>query len=169
MTKSTDTKNINKMVKGLLIKHGIDNLTLEIDLISAFMRYLHEREDGESPAQARMRVTREVGGLDAILQITQTFRPRAEMRERVERALGRNPNWEDLKQDWNTFDVWLIEREKQDGQTIESFMKWHNADEYRLRGVIYLTPIKIKDWWLQAFSEQTNRVITEYRPSRIKA
>lgn len=168
MTKSTDTSNIKKMVKLLMVKDGVDNLTLEIDLVSAFMRYLHEREDGESPAQARMRVTREPGGLDALLQITQAFRPRAEMRERVEQALKRNVNWEDLKQDWNTFDVWLIEQEKETGRTIEGFMKWHNSEEFRQRGIIYLSPNKIKDWWLQAFEKPAEETRGEYRP-RISA
>jgi len=154
MTQSTDTKNITKLIGSILSENGIDDLKLEMDLTQAFKSYWYEREQGKTPAQARDKVME-------ILKLNEIGSERDAMRRRVEGTLGRHPAWDDLKYDWNDFDKWLIDKEKETGQTIEGFMKWHNSDEFRAGGVIYLTANKIKDWWEQAF--MTDETRPEYR------
>lgn len=160
MTKSTDTKNIKIIVSKILSSNGIDNLKLEIDLVEAFKRYVFERDDGESPAEARARVTAEFDKIGEILRINGLGAERVAMQKRVEAALGRNLNWTDLKQDWDGFDLWLIEQEKR-GETIERFIAWFKQDEFRARGVIYLNSQKIKDWWYQVFPPENARPIAK--------
>lgn len=156
MTESTDTKNITKMINSICLSNGVDCLKLEMDLVQAFKAYWHEREDGKSPAEARDKVME-------ILKLNSIGADKLDMQKRVEAALNRHPNWDDLKQDWNGFDRWLLEKEK-DGQTIEAFVKWHNGDPFRAKGVIYLTPQKIMDWWGQAFEVKTDEARPAYNP-----
>lgn len=160
MTESTDTKNITKIINSICLSNGVDNLKLEIDLVQAYKSYWKEREGGKTPAEARDKVI-------TILQLNSIGADKLDMQKRVEIALNRHPNWDDLKQDWNGFDRWLIEKEK-DGQTIEAFVKWHNVDEFRAKGIIYLTPQKIMDWWGQAFAKKTDDTQGTYTP-RISA
>jgi hypothetical protein len=151
MTKSTDSKNITKIVQVILSSNGIDNLKLEIDLVTAWKRYLFEREEGETPAGARERVVQDYVG--AVLAVARAGMDRVQYQKRIETVLGLSPNWDDLKQDWNSFDTWLMSKEKE-GQTIEAFMKWYNSDEFRAKGRIYLNPPKIKLIWNNAFEHK---------------
>jgi hypothetical protein len=132
-------------------ENGEPLLLAEIDFTEALRRYMFEREEGETPAEARQRVTSDYDKSEELFNIIKQAQPRLAVRERVEKALKRNINWEDLKQDWNTFDAWLVKTEKEYSQTIEQFMQWFNSDDFRSKGVIYLSPQRIKDWWLQAF------------------
>lgn len=172
MTKSTDTKNITKIVKAILQSNGIDNdtsLKLEIDLIEAWKRYLFEREEGESPAVARERVTEDY--VSKVIEHAQAGASMVEYRNRIERAMGLNPNWDDTKQDWSGFDLWLKKKEGQ-GQTIESFMAWWKSDEFRAKGSIWLNPQKVKLMWGQAFVHKTDEQRPEYKryePEQINA
>ena len=59
MTKSTDTKNIKKIVRSILASNGIDNLKLEVDLVCVWQRYVAEREEGLSPAEVRLKIADE--------------------------------------------------------------------------------------------------------------
>ena len=148
---TTLQRDIRMEVRQVLAKYGIDNLQMEIDLASVVRPFIDA---------GRMRVPQKRGDLVDFYATLAATNPelleRLKMRERVENASGRNLNWDDLKQDWNSFDGWLVDREKETGETIEQFMTWYRADDFRAKGVIYLTANKIKDWWMQAF-EQDDR------------
>lgn len=159
MTRSTDTKNIKRIVQAILTSNGIDNLKLEIDIVTAWMRYLFEREAGESPAEARDRVVSDYVG--KVLEVARAGMDRVQFQKRIETVLGLSPNWDDVKNDWNSFDVWLMDKEKA-GQTIEQFMKWYNSDEFRAKGRIYLNPAKIKLVWNNAFQHKTDEARPNY-------
>jgi hypothetical protein len=47
MTTGTDNRNIKQIVKSILQNNQVDNLKLEVDLVSAWNRYVNEREDGK--------------------------------------------------------------------------------------------------------------------------
>lgn len=92
--------------------------------------------------------------LDFLIENADKIQAQAKMRERVEKAMRRHPDWDSPRSDWNGYEKLLIEREKETGQTIEQFMGWYNSDEFRKKGVIYLTRTKIEDYWLQAFDNK---------------
>lgn len=138
---TTLQRNIRMDVRGVLAKYGIDNLQMEIDLAEVIRPFVDAGKRNLPGKRGDM--------IDLILD--PETRKKLAMRVRVENSLRRNLNWDDLKQDWNTFDRWLVDTEEETGQTIEQFMTWFKSDDFRAKGVIYLTPQKIKDWWLQAF------------------
>ena len=76
-----------------------------------------------------------------------------DMRVRVEAAtgLGLSREWDKPRSTWNGYEKVLIKREVETGQTIEGFMEWYNADEFRKKGDIWLTSDKIEKWWGKAY------------------
>lgn len=167
MTKSTDSKNLKDLIQYILQSYQIDNLQLEADLFGSFMRYLHEKENGKTPAETRLGIVTEfkerADKVNALLAVARYGQDRIEYQHRVERAINLNPNWDDSKQDWNGFDLWLMEKEEA-GQTIEKFMAWYKSDEFRAKGGLWLNPQKIKMFWPQAFERKTDEVRPEYKP-----
>lgn len=141
---TTLQRDIRMEIRKVLAKYDIDNLQMEIDLASVIRPFV---DAGKKYLPGKRGDLIDMATLAAN---NPELRARLEMRQRVETALKRNINWEDLKQDWNTFDNWLVEREKENEGTIEGFMRWYKSDDFRAKGVIYLTPQRIKDWWLQA-------------------
>lgn len=147
---TTLQRDIRMEVRGVLAKYGIDNLQLEMDLAGVVRPFV---EAGRKYLPGKRG---DLVDLAAMAATDPELRARLLMRGRVEKALSRNINWDDLKQDWDGFDKWLVNREEETGETIEYFMTWFNSDEFRAKGVIYLNPNKIKDWWMQAFQKQTD-------------
>lgn len=95
--------------------------------------------------------------VDAFKEVQPALKAQQEMRQRVENALRRNLDWDSARSPWNGYDKKLVAREKETGQTIEGFMKWLNADEFRKKQTIYLTPTKIEDWWITAFAQEPTK------------
>lgn len=142
---TTLQRDIRMEVRAVLAKYGIDNLQMEMDVAEVIRPFVDA---------GRKYLPGKRGDLvDLATQAANDpeLRARLLMRQRVETALNRNINWEDLKQDWNVFDLWLVATEEESGQTIEHFMTWYRSDDFRAKGVIYLNPSRIKDWWMQAF------------------
>jgi hypothetical protein len=141
---TTLQRNIRMDIRAVLAGYGIDNLKMEIDLAEVIRPFVEAGKRNIEGKRGDM--------IDLILD--PETKKKLQMRVRVENSLRRNLNWDDLKQDWNTFDRWLLDTESESGETIEKFMTWYNSDSFRAKGVIYLTAQKIKDWWLQAFDEK---------------
>lgn len=148
---TTLQRDIRMEVRQVLAKYGIDNLQMEMDLASVIRPFV---EAGKKYINGKRG---DLVDLATLATNSPELRARLLMRVRVENALHRNIDWEDLKQDWNTLDRWLVDTENESGQTIEAFMTWFKSDDFRARGVIYLNPQKIKDWWMQAFIVEDNR------------
>ena len=167
MTKQSYKKSISKMVEVIMQADGIspdEHPNLWIDLSSAFHRFVTEIDSGETPAQARLRVAADViDKTGVIIQLQRNGADREQYRRRVETAVNLSPNWDDLKEDWNGFELWLMEKEE-GGQTIEQFMTWYNSDEFRAKGGLWLNPPKIKKFWPQAFGHKTDETRPEYKP-----
>jgi len=89
-----------------------------------------------------------------ILKADKQAEPLMEIRCRVETALSLNLSreWDLPKSDWHGYDRLLLEREKETGETIEQFMEWYNADNFRRDGNIWLRPNKIEKVWVRAFA-----------------
>ena len=111
---------------------------------------LSERKKEAEERKAKQRAAK--GDIvDLFIQVSPALQEQTLMRQRVENALHRNLDWDSARSPWNGYEKKLVRREKDNSQTIEGFMEWFNSDEFRKKGVIYLNPTKIEDWWLQAF------------------
>ena len=94
--------------------------------------------------------------IDFLLAESRKIEPRLQMRIRVESALrGRRPDWDAPRSVWNGYDLVLMKREEETGETIERFMEWFYEDDFRATSDIYLQPKKINDWWSRAFTDET--------------
>lgn len=119
----------------------------------------------ERRAQAKERTAKqraERGSRDPVLEIAKTsqeFQAVSAMRLRVEAAVDLNleREWDLPKSDWNGYEKKLLKREQETGQTIEQFMAWYNADEFRRNGNIWLKPSKIEQMWNRAFGSNGNK------------
>lgn len=159
MTKSTDTKNITTIVKGILKRNYIDNLQVEIDLIAAWKRYLFEREDGETPAQTRLKITSEY---------SPGFMDQARMTQEIMDTLGVEVSLD--SSEWQTVISFCLGAEKR-GETIKAFRLWMNDDPYNSpkKHQIAQSPLIIKKTWRSAFENvrgehKTDETRPEYQP-----
>jgi hypothetical protein len=160
MTKSTDTKNIKKIVQGILKRNYVaDNLQLEIDLVSAFMRYMFEREEGVTPGESKDKITAELGFFGT------EHTDKARMMQLLMDTLG--VEVDETKTEWVTVINFCIEAEKKN-QTVSAYRAWMNRDPYNSpkKHQIAQTPLLIKQTWMSAFEEikKTEEVPGEYRP-----
>ena len=144
MTKSTDNKNIKKIVQGILYKYSIDNLQMEIDLCSAWQRYVNEREEGLTPAEVREKIAGEYnfGMSKEVLEYSR-------MKRDVENTLRLNV---DDTPDWEALIKFLLKMEQQ-GQTIIQYQEWRVRDVYNSPKAhqIAQNPLIVNKTWPQAF------------------
>lgn len=147
MTKSTDTKNITAIVKGILQRNYVaDNLQLEIDLVSAWKRYLFEREDGLTPAETREKIVNELGFFGT------AHTDKARMMQLLMDTLG--VEVDENKPEWITVINFCLEAEKKN-QTVSAYRAWMNSDPYNSpkKHQIAQNPLLIKQTWLSAFEQ----------------
>src|SRR5688572_13787281 len=146
MTESTNQRQIILLVKGIMHKHGIDDLQVEIDFTSAFWRYITERKAGRSAAQIREDILNDLG----IATVKST--KQEEMESRIKFATGLSVN-----ERWYRDGVidFLIYRDAE-GQTIEHFAKACTDDPYNMPKFFKFSefPSLIKDNWGLAFPEK---------------
>ena len=159
MTKSTDTKNVKTIVKGILSRHEIDNLTAEIDLVSAWMRYMFEREEGKTPAETREKIAAELGALGFSPESTE----RARMMQLLMDTLGLDVNEDSAS--WSAIIDFCLKMEVE-GQTVKEYREWMDRDPYNSpkKHQIALAPLLIKKTWRSAFEKQETKQTNEERP-----
>ena len=150
MTLSTDNKNITKIVRAILQSNGIDNLKAEIDIISAWHRYVTSREDGLTPAEVRAKIAVEYNGVG----ISEDGVKRNQIKDRMQTALGMEID-EGIT-DWFTVVTFCKTQEHYKGETIEKFMEWCKTDPYNSpkKHQIAQSPLLIKKMWASAFMTQ---------------
>jgi|APSaa5957512622_1039677.scaffolds.fasta_scaffold14065_3 hypothetical protein len=86
-----------------------------------------------------------------------------DMRERVERAVKKNPDWFSPRSEWEGYEKKLMKREKETGQTIEQFMVWYRSDEFRAKNDLWLKPSRIEEFWQRAFEEKKEETAPAYQ------
>jgi hypothetical protein len=152
MTTGTDNRNIKQIVKSILQNNQIDNLKLEVDLVSAWHRYVNERQEGLTPAEARAKITSEFGVL-GFIGMSDLARERSRMAQVIMDTLRLdvdegNPDWVAV------IDFCLLEEKK--GQTIKKYQEWREKDLFNSpkSHQIAMKPRLIKSTWLQAFDIQ---------------
>jgi hypothetical protein len=141
---STDKRQIEFLVRGILQKHGIDSLIIEIDLICAFDTYLKGRYKKEEPADLRVKILQSIGAGQ------ERTNERDAMEERIKRALGIDPSTTPAL--WDTVINFLIKAEKQN-ETIERFAIACEADPYGMPKTHQIAnrPTMIQAVWPKVF------------------
>lgn len=153
MTKSTDTKNITKIVKAILQENGIDldkNLMLEIQLVSAWKRYVFEREEGLSPAEVREKIANEY-----IFSESPGVMKAQKCIQEVQDAMGLDVNYN--LPAWFTV-IQFVMKKADEGQTIQQYRAWCDSDKFNSPKThqIAQKPMLIKDTWRKAFEGVSN-------------
>lgn len=138
-------RQLTLLVKGILEKYKIDNLQLEIDLVSSLQRMW--TEGGRDPA--KLASIRE-NILDSILEGARTENAYVEMEGRAAAALRININGGTNFEEVIKF---LIKKEKEN-QTIEQYARWMNENPYSApKGFqIAMTPHLLIRTWPMAFA-----------------
>lgn len=152
MTTGTDNRNIKIIVKSILQSNGVDNLKLEIDLISAWHRYVNEREEGLSPAETRAKIVDEFGPL-GFVGMSDKARERSRMAQIIMDTLRLNV--EEDRPEWIAIIDFCLAAE-QKGQTVQRYEEWRRTDPFNSPKThqIAMNPRLIKSTWPQAFEEQ---------------
>lgn len=147
MTKGTDSRNIERIVRGILSANGIDDLKLEVDLCTAWKRYVNERDAGETPATARDRIADEYP--DGIYFGSEYGRERMQLRQEfmdiMQMDFGDDTKWDALLDH--------LQRAKAKGESIKTFAEWCNKDPYNSpkKHQIAQNPLLVKSVWKSAF------------------
>jgi len=146
MTKTTDKRQITSMVKQILASNSIDNLKLEIDLISAFEFYVVGRRAGRNIAELRQEI------VESVERGTRAANERDAMEERIRRALGVNPATTPAL--WDAVIPFLIKADKKN-ETIERFARECEADPYGMPKTHQIAnkPTLIMAVWPKVFRE----------------
>lgn len=147
MTKSTDKKNIEKIVAGILESNSIDNLKLQIDLVSAWWRYVTAREDGLTPAEVRQKIAAEFDSLGFSSVGQERNQVRQEFQDVMRLDFGSEDN-----EDWKILLNFLVER-RREGESITQYLKWCKDDPYNSPKLhqIAQNPLLVKQTWKAAF------------------
>jgi len=154
MTESTNQRQIILLVKGIMQKHNLTDLQVEIDFSSAFWRYVTERKAGRTAVQIREDILKdlEIGAAKATAQ--------ENMESRIKFATGLSVN-----ELWYRDGVidFLIARDAE-GQTVEHFAKACTDDPYNMPKFFKFSerPSLIKDNWGLAFMKKTDEVRPAY-------
>ena len=141
---STDKRQIDFLVKGILAKHKIDSLIGEIALVCAFDEYLKGRYRKEEPADLRVKI------LESIKAGNELQNERDAMEDRIKRALGIDPRTTPAL--WDSVIRFLINAEKQN-ETIERFANACEADPYNMPKIHQIAnkPTMIQAVWPRVF------------------
>lgn len=147
MTLSTDNKNIVKIVRGILQSNGIDNLKLEIDISSAWHRYVTVREDGLTPAEARIKIAEEYDELGFSKDGQERNIVKQEFMDAMKIEFGGEDN-----ADWSELLTHLV-KAKRSGESIYTFLEWCKTDPYNSPKIhqIAQKPLLVKMTWRNAF------------------
>lgn len=157
MTTGTDNRNIKQIVKSILQNNNIDDLKLEVDLVSAWNRYVNEREEGLTPAQTRAKITEEFGVLGFV-----GMSDKARERSRMAQVIMDNMrlNVEEDRPEWIAVIDFCLEAEK-NGQTVQKYEEWRKTDLFNSPKThqIAMKPKLIKSTWPQAFFEEQKKTL----------
>jgi len=128
--------------------HKVDNLQLEIDLFNVWMRYMNEREDGLTPAEAREKIAKEFDPLGYSAKGQERNQVKQEFMDIMRLDFGSEDN-----ADWNTLLNFLVER-KQAGEYISRYAEWCKSDPYNSPKLhqIAQKPLLVKQTWRGAFT-----------------
>ena len=148
MTIGTDSRNVKKIIQSLFAKYHIDAFQLEIDLFNVWMRYMNEREEGLTPAQARERIAAEFDSLGYSQAGQERNKVKQEFMDVMRLDFGSEDNT-----DWNTLLNFLVER-KAAGEHITQYLEWCKRDPYNSPKLhqIAQKPLLVKQTWRGAFT-----------------
>ena len=158
MTLSTDKKNISQIVRGILQANNTDNLKLEIDIISAWHKYVTVREGGLTPAESRLQIAKEYDPLGFSAKGQERNKLRQEFMDVMKIDFGGEDS-----ADWSALLDHLV-KAKAKGETIQAFAEWCKRDPFNSPKIhqIAQKPLLVKQVWAAAFAKTEE----QYDPSR---
>lgn len=156
MTESTDKRQITLLVKGLMQKHGLTALQVEIDFVSAFWRYITERKAGRDISRVREDILNDL----QIAAANATKQENMESRVKFSTGLSVDESW--YREGVIAF---LIARDL-DGQTVEKFAEACRADPFNMPKFFQIAaqPALIRKNWGLAFQKTVSPARPEYQP-----
>lgn len=148
---TTINRQISLLVKGILFKYQIDNLQLEIDLVSSFQRMV--LEGGKDPSKFS-NIREDI--LDAMLANAKIENDKAIMEGRVKRSMGFSIDGRARYDDMLKF---LLKKDAE-GQTVEEYARWCNANPYDAPKFFKIAekPDTLMVTWSMAFPERSQEV-----------
>lgn len=158
MTKTTDSRQVRLLIGGILSKHGIDNLQLEIEIAGAVKRYYDETKSGGDKANVRERILASMEA--AAARATKT----EQVLSRVQKALGFDVSGSRFDQ----MIEFIIRAEDNDGQTIEQFREWWDEQDKFKRPALWKIadrPAFLRELWPGAFSKEWQEATGEEFPT----
>lgn len=152
MTQTTSHRQLSILVKGILDSYEINNLQLEIDLVSAVHRMFHET--GHDPAKM-VKVREEI--LSGLLKGAAEENELAEMEGRVKKAMmiscdGRSRYEKMLR--------FLVKKDKE-GQAVEKYAQWCKNNPFTAPKFFKIAerPDSLMETWEMAFVEQVDESV----------
>lgn len=157
---TTINRQLTLLVQGLFRKYGVDNLQLEIDLVSGLQRMF--TEGGRDPAKW-VSVREDI--LSSILAGARDENEIVEMEGRVKGALGITINGSHRFEDMLKF---LVRKDKE-GQPIEKYGRWCRENPYEAPKAFQIAknPDLLKLTWEMAFAPIQDRHVIE-RPEHVR-
>ena len=153
MTATTDSRQIGMIVRGILSKHNLDNLQLEIDLTESFKRYMDGKKQGRDIAKIREEIllSLEIGALKENAKIN--------MEARVKLSLGIEVSGRSRYNDMIRF---LLKKDAE-GQSVELFAEWCRNNPFNAPKFFKIAemPDLLMVNWPAAFAEYAVKV-SEY-------
>jgi len=143
MTQTTIKRQVTLLVKGLLQKHAIDHLQLEIELVEGVWGFITEVRKGRDAATVRAEILAALKANEA--QVTKD----AELESRIFKALGLYVNEQWYKSDVIAF----LHKREAEGQTVEEFAEACKADPFTMPKFyeIAKNPEYLRTVWGMAF------------------
>lgn len=154
MTETTDSRQIGMMTQAILAKYQVDNLQLEIDLSSALLAYLREKQAGTPTGKIREKVL-------AAMEIAAAKSTKYDdMARRVKQALGLEVTGRSRYDGMMEF---LLKRDAA-GEAIEVYSQWQNDNPYKAPASFKIAerPELLEETWGMAFVKKTDERRPEY-------
>ena len=147
-------QSIRLAISGVLKEYGIDDLEIEGRLATAVYGFFHRLESGENEKLV------EADMLSTFERNHAEIRYRAELVERINKALRLNLDSDQLEKDGVLKFIERMERDK--GQRIETFAQWCRDDPFNSPKAhqIAKSPLEIKKTWPQAFPADEPQQLT---------
>jgi hypothetical protein len=146
---TTINRQLSLLVQGIFEKYNVDNLQMEIDLVSSFQRMFVD--GGRDPAKLT-RIREDV--LSSILAGAKSESDKAEMEGRVKRCMAISIDGRSRYDDMLRF---LVKKDK-DGQTVEKYAEWCKNNPFEAPKFFKIAekPDLLMTTWDMAFQKLTH-------------
>lgn len=154
MSQTTFNRQLTLLVQGILKSYQIDNLQLEMDIVSAVRRLTEEKKDPAKMVEVRGDI------LSSLLQGARAENELTSMEARVKKVMGISIDGRSRFDEMLRF---LIKKDKE-GQTVEQYAEWCKEHPYDAPKFFKIAdrPALLVETWNMAFIEPRKESRPEY-------